>query len=134
MSYAISYIATGLTFLAMDAIWLTLMSGRFYKPQLGDMMADKVNFKPAILFYLLYVLGIVVFAVLPALTSGLWTTSLALGALFGLIAYSTYDLTNHATLRNWPAAVSVVDIAWGTCLTAVSATAGLLITQAVTGG
>lgn len=131
MSYAISYLATGLTFLVMDAFWLTFMAGRFYKPQLGDMMADKVNFAPAILFYLLYVLGIVVFAVLPALTSGDWTTALAFGALFGLIAYSTYDLTNHATLRNWPALVSLVDIAWGTLLTAVSATAGLLVTQAI---
>ncbi|MDR6951504.1 putative membrane protein [Ancylobacter sp. 3268] len=132
MHHAISYLATGLVFLAIDSVWLGLMAGRFYRPRLGHLMADQLNLPPAILFYLLYVAGIVVFAVQPALASGRWSTALTQGALFGLIAYACYDLTNQATLRDWPALVTVVDIMWGTVLTAGSATVGMLVTQALT--
>lgn len=133
MLHVTSYLATGLVFLALDAVWLSLMTGSLYRPLLGDLVADGVNLPPAILFYLLYIAGVVIFAVQPALASGRWTTATALGAAFGLVAYATYDLTNHATLRDWPVLVTVVDMAWGTALTAVAATAGMLITRAVMG-
>ncbi|MCJ8142587.1 DUF2177 family protein [Ancylobacter sp. A5.8] len=133
MQWIVAYAATGIVFLAIDAVWLSLMASRLYKPLLGGMMAEQVNLPPAILFYLLYVVGIVVFAVQPALASGKWTTALALGALFGLIAYGTYDLTNHATLRNWPAVITAVDLAWGTVLTGIAATAGFFLTRLIAG-
>ena len=95
---AIAYIASAVVFLALDAAWLTTMADRLYRPALGRLLLDKFEVAPAALFYLLYVTGIVVFAVSPGLASGRWTTSLGLGALLGLIAYATYDLTNQATL------------------------------------
>ncbi|SHO66904.1 Uncharacterized membrane protein [Pseudoxanthobacter soli DSM 19599] len=134
MNFIIAYISTGIVFLAIDAIWLSQMANRLYRPMIGPLMADTVNVVPAILFYLLYVAGIVVFAVQPALGSGRWPTALMLGGFFGLVAYGTYDLTNHATLRDWPALITVADLIWGTVLTALSATAGLLITRALVGG
>lgn len=133
MSFIISYAATGIIFLAIDAVWLGLMANRLYRPLIGELMADDINLPPAILFYLLYVAGVVVFAVQPALSSGRWTTALMLGAFFGLVAYGTYDLTNQATLRHWPVLITVADLAWGTVLTAVSATAGMLITRLLVG-
>lgn len=87
------------------------------------------NIPAAILFYALYVVGVVIFAVSPAFHAGSWRTAIVLGALFGFFAYATYDTTNLATLRGWPIAMVVVDIAWGTFLTAISATAGFLATQ-----
>ena len=134
MPFIISYVATGVVFLALDAVWLGFMASRVYRPMIGSLMADQVNFPPAIIFYLLYVAGVVVFAVQPALASGRWTTALMLGAFFGLVAYGTYDLTNQATLKSWPAMMSLVDMAWGTVLTAAAATLGMLITRALVGG
>ncbi|QIB36142.1 DUF2177 family protein [Ancylobacter pratisalsi] len=133
MRYLVSYLATGLVMLAIDAVWLGLMTSRLYRPRLGDMLAETPNLAPAVLFYLIYVGGIVVFAVQPALASGRWTTALLFGALLGLVAYSTYDLTNQATLRQWSTLVTAADMIWGTVLTGVSATAGMLITQALMG-
>ncbi|WP_018388292.1 DUF2177 family protein [Ancylobacter sp. FA202] len=132
MQFIVAYASTGLVFLALDALWLGFMASRVYRPLIGDLMAEQPNWPPAVLFYLLYVTGVVVFAVQPALASGRWTTALMLGAFLGLIAYGTYDLTNHATLRNWPAAMTAIDLAWGTFATAMAATAGMLITRAVT--
>ncbi|WP_428032002.1 DUF2177 family protein [Ancylobacter sp.] len=132
MQFIVAYASTGLVFLALDAVWLGFMSSRVYRPLIGDLMAEQPNWPPAVLFYLLYIVGVVVFAVQPALASGRWTTALALGAFLGLIAYGTYDLTNHATLRNWPAAMTAIDLAWGTLLTGVAATIGMLITRAFT--
>ncbi|WP_371348125.1 DUF2177 family protein [Ancylobacter sp. IITR112] len=132
MQFFVAYVSTGLVFLALDALWLGFMASRVYRPLIGDLMAEQPNWPPAALFYLLYVAGVVVFAVQPALASGRWTTALALGAFLGLLAYGTYDLTNHATLRNWPAAMTAIDLAWGTFLTAVATTAGMLITRAIT--
>jgi uncharacterized membrane protein len=92
------------------------MAPRFYKPTLSDIALTDVNLPPAILFYLLYPLGIVIFAVEPAARSGSVGTALLYGALFGFFTYATYDLTNQATLRNWTAMLTVVDVAWGTVL------------------
>lgn len=125
---AIAYIATAVVFLALDAAWLSTMADRLYRPALGPLMADKFDLLPAVLFYPLYIIGIVVFAVLPGLASGRWTTALGYGALFGLIAYATYDLTNQATLRDWPWRVTIADLCWGTFVTAAAAAAGCRIT------
>lgn len=132
MQFIVAYVSTGAVFLALDAVWLGFMSSRVYRPLIGDLLAEQPNWPPAVLFYLLYVAGVVVFAVQPALASGRWTTALALGAFLGLLAYGTYDLTNHATLRNWPAAMTAIDLAWGTFLTAAAATVGMLATRAFT--
>lgn len=115
--------------MAVDLIWLGIVATSFYRKQIGHLMLDEINILAAILFYALYVVGIVIFAVSPALHTGSWRTAIVFGSLFGFFAYATYDMTNLATLRGWPIAMVVVDIAWGTFLTAVSATAGFLATQ-----
>jgi len=129
MTHAIAYGATALIFLALDYIWLAHVAGSFYRERLAGLMAEQVNFAVAGLFYLVYVVGIVIFAVAPALRSGNWQDAALYGCLFGFFAYATYDVTNLATLRDWPVVVTVVDIAWGTLVTGVSATAGFLIAR-----
>lgn len=131
-TYGIAYVATGVVFLAIDAIWLTLAAQRLYRPLMGDMLLESFRLVPAMLFYLVYIAGIVVFAVAPALASERWTTAALYGAVLGFFAYATYDLTNQATLRNWPVAVTVADLCWGTFLTASAATAGFLVARAFT--
>lgn len=132
-TYGIAYLSTGLIFLAIDAIWLTLSAQRLYRPLMGDMLLESFRLAPAALFYMVYVAGVVVFAIVPALASDRWTTALVLGAFLGLLAYSTYDLTNQATLRNWPLTVTIADLCWGTFLTGFSAAAGFWITRALAG-
>ena len=131
-TYSIAYIATGLVFLAIDAIWLTIAAQRLYRPLMGDMLVESFRLAPAALYYLIYIAGIVVFAIAPAFANDRWTTATSYGAFLGLFAYATYDLTNQATLKNWPLAVTIADLYWGTFLTAVAATAGFLITRAFT--
>lgn len=118
---ATAYLVSLVTFVAIDLTWLGVMAPRFYKPTLGDIALASVNLPPAILFYVLYPLGLVIFAVEPSLRSGSIGTALLYGALFGFFTYATYDLTNQATLRNWTVALTVVDVAWGTVLGAVVA-------------
>jgi uncharacterized membrane protein len=127
----IAYIATALVFLGFDAIWLSQMGDKFYRPIIGSLMLDKFSPSPAIIFYLLYVLGMVIFAVSPAISSGKWTIALTSGAMFGFFAYTTYDLSNQATLKSWTTLLSVTDIAWGTIVTGVSATLGYLIATSI---
>jgi len=128
----IAYFATAVVFFAIDFVWLGTVATKFYRDGIGHLMADNVNFAAAGGFYILYVAGILIFAVVPALTSGNWTTALVYGALFGFFCYGTYDFTNLATLRDWPLYISLTDLAWGTVLTGTSAVAGYLITRAVT--
>jgi uncharacterized membrane protein len=109
--------------LALDAVWLSTMAERLYRPQLGDLLAKDFRVAPAIAFYLLYLFGIVYFAALPALKDGGWRRALVNGALLGLVAYGTYDLTNQATLRHWPVLVTALDLIWGSLLTAAAAVA-----------
>lgn len=129
MTNLIAYGATALVFFGLDFLWLGTVANSFYRGQLGPLMAEQVNIPVAALFYALYVVGLVIFAVAPALAAGSWKTALVYGALFGFFAYATYDLTNLATLRDWPAALSVVDLIWGTVLSGTSATLGYLITR-----
>ena len=102
MRYLVAYLAAGIAFLAIDSIWLMTMADLLYRPLLGDLLTESFNLVPAVLFYLIYIAGIVIFAVRPALASGRWTTAALFGALFGFCAYATYDLTNQATIRDWP--------------------------------
>ncbi|MDQ0326454.1 putative membrane protein [Rhodopseudomonas julia] len=124
-----AYIATAVVFFGLDFVWLSQMGGTFYKDRLGDLMAAKPDLAVAGLFYLVYVFGIIYFAVWPAINGGGWTTALVAGAILGFIAYGTYDMTNLATLRDWPVSVSIVDICWGTFLTGFSALIGYLLTR-----
>jgi uncharacterized membrane protein len=112
--YLISFAA----FIAIDMVWLVLVAKNFYAKYLGFLMSPNVNWVAALLFYLLFIVGIVVFVVTPSLKQQSWLQTLLLGALFGLITYATYDLTNLATLKNWPLIVTVVDLIWGTTLSA----------------
>lgn len=122
----IAYIATLLTFLLLDGIWLGLLMAPTYRELLGSLMLEKPLLLPAAVFYCLYVIGCVVFVVLPALS---WQRAAKLGALLGLVAYGTYDLTNWATLRDWSMQVSLMDWAWGTVATAVACTVGYLVAK-----
>ena len=129
MRFAGPYLATFLVFVALDLLWLGAVAKRFYREQLSELIADNFNLRAAAAFYLMYPLGVVIFAVIPALGS---TFDAALrGAMLGLFAYATYDLTNLATLRAWPLRLSLVDMLWGTVLTSVAATAGHLIARSL---
>ncbi len=131
LQYLIAWVATAVTFFAIDFVWLGVVAKTFYRERIGALMLDEINVSAAVIFYLVYVVGIVIFAVAPALQSGSWVSALTFGALFGFFAYATYDMTNFATLRGWPVEVVVVDILWGTFLTGASALIGFLITRTV---
>lgn len=105
-------------FLVIDMIWLGLVAKGFYAKQIGFLMKTNINWTAAIIFYLIFIVGLVLFVITPAITNNSWQQALLLGALFGLITYATYDLTNLATLKNWPLLVTVVDLLWGTILAA----------------
>jgi uncharacterized membrane protein len=132
--YLIGYVATGIAFALIDSVWLRTMYTRLYKPEIGElMMADGFRLGPAVIFYLLYILGMMVFAVGPALENGKWQTALVWGAMFGFFCYMTYDLTNYATLKVWSAKVTVLDIIWGTVLTGSASLAGWWVTTLIAG-
>jgi uncharacterized membrane protein len=105
-------------FFVIDMLWLGLIAKNFYAQQVGFLMKPNINWIAAILFYLLFIVGLVIFAISPALEKGSWVLALFSGALFGLISYATYDLTNLATIKDWPLLVTVVDLAWGAVLAA----------------
>lgn len=116
-------------FFAMDMAWLGLVARRFYGEQLGHLMKSDVNWPVAIAFYLLFVAGLVIFVIAPAVEKRSWVHALSYGALFGLVTYATYDLTNLATLKDWPVLVTVVDLAWGAVLAASVSTATYFIAR-----
>lgn len=119
--YVKLYLATLAAFFVIDMLWLGLIARTFYRKYLGYIMTPNVNWGAAILFYLLFIVGILVFVVLPGLESGSLQNTLLRAALFGLVTYATYDLTNLATLKDWPLTVTIVDLLWGMVLsTAVS--------------
>ena len=122
LTYA--YLATLLALLAIDALWLGVLMTDTYQAYLGALMLDQPRLIPAAVFYALYPVGLLVFAVVPALRKHDWRTAAMLGGLLGLIAYGTYDLSNLATLRAWPWQMTVIDMAWGACLSSVAACAG----------
>ncbi len=105
-------------FLSIDMVWLTLVAKDFYAKQLGYLMAKNPNLIAALIFYLIFIAGLIVFVITPALDKKMWTHALLLGAFFGLITYATYDLTNLATIKNWPIIITIIDLIWGTVLSA----------------
>ncbi|MBM3648814.1 MAG: DUF2177 family protein [Alphaproteobacteria bacterium] len=119
-SLIVAYLAALAVLIVLDALWLGLIARDFYKERLGQLLLDRPNWPVAILFYLIHVAGIVVFA-LPL--AGSWASAALYGALFGLCVYAAYDLTNLATLRGWPATLSLVDLAWGTAVSAAACVA-----------
>lgn len=124
MRYLLAYLGSGLVMAVLDAIWLTTVGPRLYRPAIGELLAPEPNLRIAVVFYLVYVAGIVILAVTPALRDGSALRALISGAVLGLVAYATYDLTNQATLRVWPAHITLIDLAWGTVVTAAAALGG----------
>lgn len=131
LQYIVHYILTTLVFLGIDAIWLGIIAKNLYATKIGHLMAENPNFLVAGIFYLLFVVGILIFAVYPAVEKQSFVHALMLGALFGFFTYATYDLTNLATLRDWPMMVTVIDILWGTILNAVVSGVGYFIVMSV---
>lgn len=105
-------------FFVIDMVWLVVVAKKFYQEQIGFLMKPDINWLAAIIFYLLFIAGLVIFVISPAFEKHSWLHALLFGALFGLITYATYDLTNLATLKDWPLLVTVVDLIWGTVLAA----------------
>lgn len=114
--FAKHYLITLVVFLILDGIWLGLIARRLYQAQIGFIMAKQPKWAAAGLFYLLFVVGLVVFCVSPGVREGSWGQAAWRAALFGLVTYATYDLTNLATLEGWPLTVTIVDLVWGTAL------------------
>ena len=112
-----TYLICTAAFFTLDMLWLGLVAKSFYRKHLGFILSDEVNWAAALVFYLLYIAGILYFAVNPALKQASWQTALLQGALLGGLCYATYDLTNMATIKNWPLSIVVVDIIWGVVLT-----------------
>ena len=133
MTYFVAYIAAAAGFLLLDFLWLGFVAKGFYRQEIGALLLDQFNMVAAIGFYLVFVVGIVIFAVLPALQTGSWKTALLYGALFGFFTYATYDMTTLATLKGWSLSVTFVDIAWGTLLTGTASLLGYAAARAVSG-
>ncbi|MBS3902835.1 MAG: DUF2177 family protein [Anaplasmataceae bacterium] len=128
--FIISYVVAAVVMLGVDAIWLSVMSKKFYATQIGHLMSETPKLGPAAIFYIIYILGLTILVLQPALQNNFdYPKVLLWGAVFGMVAYATYDLTNQATLRDWPVIVTVVDIIWGTILTGVVSGVAVYVTQ-----
>jgi uncharacterized membrane protein len=122
--HLVAWAATFIVLLVIDMLWLGVVAKNMYQEAMGDLMSPQPRLAFAAVFYLLYPIGLVIFAILPGIDAQSVTRAAVLGALFGLFCYSTYDLTNLAVVRNWPLALSFIDIAWGTLVSGVAAAAG----------
>lgn len=116
-------------FLVIDAIWLGFIAKNFYREQIGFLMSPDINWSAAAVFYLLFIAGLILFVISPALEKKQWVDAMVMGALFGLVTYATYDLTNMATIKGWPAIVTIVDLVWGA---AISSSVSLITYYIVT--
>ena len=123
----VSYIFTFIVFFIIDMAWLGFIAKDLYKKYLGDLLSEQVNWTAAIIFYLLFIIGVFIFAILPSVEKESLSSAITLGALFGFFTYATYDLTNLATLKGWPTTIVFIDIIWGAVLTALVSTAGFYI-------
>lgn len=110
------YLAAVVVFFAIDMVWLGLVARGFYRKHIGFLLSPSPNWAAAIIFYLLFVAGLLIFAVVPGLQAGSFGKALLLGALFGFMTYATYDLTNLATVKDWPLTITIVDMIWGVVL------------------
>lgn len=120
--FMILYLMTVVVFFAIDIVWLGVISKKFYDKQLGKLRSEKVNWTAGLIFYFIFIFGIVFFVISPAVDQSNILITITSGALFGFVAYATYDLTNLATLKNWPVTVTIVDLIWGTFLSASTST------------
>jgi uncharacterized membrane protein len=118
-------------FFAIDMVWLGLIARNTYQNQIGHLLKPDVNWTAAIIFYLLFIFGLVFFVINPAVDQGKLSTALIYGALFGLITYATYDLTNLATMKDWPLQITLIDLTWGTFLGASTSTLTYLLYQLI---
>ena len=125
----IAYVITLLVFSVVDAAWLMNSADLLYRPIIGPILVPEFRIVPAILFYLIYIAGLIYFAVAPGLADGRWQTALIKGGLFGFFAYATYDLTNQATLLLWSTKITIADMVWGTFVSGVSSAGGCFITS-----
>ena len=123
------YFASLAVFFAVDMVWLGLVASSFYKKNLGYLMAPTINWYAAIIFYLLFILGILVFVILPGVKENSLQTTIIRAALFGLITYATYDLTNLATVKDWPLTVTLVDLVWGMALSTIVSISGFYVAK-----
>ncbi len=123
------YFVLFVVFFIVDLVWLGLVAPKFYKANLGHLMTDKINWIAALVFYFVYIFALLIFVVNPSIESGSLINALKFGALLGFVMYATYDLTNQATLKDWPVIVTVVDLMWGTFVTATTAVIGTKIIQ-----
>ena len=122
--YVIAYFGAAVAFCALDFLWLTVVAKNFYQSHIGSLMLAEPKLLPAAAFYIIYVFGLLVFAIVPALRAQNWFIAAGLAGLLGLIAYSCYDLSNFATLNGWSLSLTLVDITWGIFASAVAGTAG----------
>ncbi len=129
MAFLKLYIMSLLIFFSIDLLWLGVIAKDLYRREIGFIMSDEIRWIPALLFYALYIVGLVFFCVSPALKDGRWMLALLYGGLFGLISYATYDLTNLATLKGWPVKLVVYDLIWGTCISGLTCLISFLIAQ-----
>ena len=123
----VSYLTTTVVMVVIDMVWLGVIAKPMYQAGIGHLMAEKPNIAAAISFYALFPVGLMIFAILPEAANAGWQRTALLGALFGFFTYATYDLTNLATLKNYPLQLALIDILWGSLVSAVAATAGKLI-------
>ena len=127
---AIAFLAAAPVFVVMDAGWLTFMGPKVYQPVIGPLLATKVDVGAAVAFYVLYIAGLVFFAIRPALMGGRLALAALHGAALALVSYGTYDLTNQATLRLWSIGITIADLGWGMTVSAVASTAGFVAARA----
>ena len=131
--YGLTYLATALIFLGIDTIWLSVAGSLLYRPLLGPLLRDGFDPIAAVLFYVLYIAGLVVFAIAPTIHGAGPRVAALRGGFFGLVAYATYDLTNQATLKGWPVTITIADLIWGTLLSAVAAALGHAVAVRLSG-
>ena len=131
MKFLVQYLIVLVVFFAVDLVWLGVIAKDLYAKLLGHLMAKSVNWPAAMIFYLIFILGLVIFVIQPTLADGNLVKGLGMAALFGLVTYSTYDLTNLATLRDWPILITVIDLAWGTTLSTLVTLISVLILQRI---
>lgn len=129
--YLLAYLLTAVVFFAIDLLWLGIVAKKLYDKYLGDFLADKVNWTAAFIFYFLFIIGISIFAIYPAVNKESPQHAILMGALFGFFTYATYDLTNLATLKGWPLQIVFIDITWGAFLTAAVSISGYYIVKMI---
>jgi len=125
----IGYLLTFIVFLIIDMLWLGVVAKNLYQKYLGGFLSDNVNWTAAIIFYLLYVVGISIFAIYPSINKDSVSNAIIMGVLFGFFTYATYDLTNLATLKGWPIPIVIIDIIWGSVLSAAVSFSGFKIVK-----